>query len=145
MIDKQASMKIGKAGELRVASELLLRGFKPALTLEIDEADIILRHGLRIQVKTSSRNKNNSYTFTFKGWKRTESGDRKQEKHELQNIDFVILWAIDDNEFFIIPAGTIRARKASCLSISFPGQKTSKTRQFLLPYKNQWDLLWSGR
>jgi len=141
------SMIIGKAGELRVMSELLLRGFFPSLMLEISEADIILTNGIRIQVKSSflhhSKTAKNYYSFSFRGWKRDITGKRKQEKHELKNVDFIILWAIKDNIFFIIPAEKIRRRYS--WSIGYAHLSQRKKKSWLLEYENKWDLLSQGR
>jgi len=48
--------KIGKAGEYRVISELLLRGWNPMLASIDDGVDIILDNNKTIQVKTVSTN-----------------------------------------------------------------------------------------
>lgn len=144
------SMIIGKAGELRVMSELLLRGFFPSLMLEISEADIILTNSIRIQVKSSNlySRKTKRYTFNFRGWKRSISGVRKQEKHELKNVDFIILWAIEEDIFFIIPAEEIRKKYSwSITYIPFPKRRNNSKygRNWLMQYKNKWDLLSLGR
>jgi hypothetical protein len=134
-------MKIGKAGELRVASELLLRGFQPSLTLEINEVDIILNTGIKIQVKSSHITEKGYYTFSFKGWKRDSRNNRKQEKHQLTNTDFVILFAINENSFFIIPADKIRERFAYTLNYHPDGKRRGVNWELLTTHKNQWDLL----
>ena len=43
---------LGLAGELRVMSELLLRGHNPAKSYLENGADIILDNGTRIEIKT---------------------------------------------------------------------------------------------
>jgi len=141
------AMKIGKAAELRVASELLFHGFVPSLTLENSEIDIILTNGIRIQVKGSTlttwKGAAPRYVFNFKGWKRDENGVRRFEKHNLKNIDFVILWAIEDNLFFIFPVGEIRKRYS--YSIGFTPRTRTKRRgkncDLFMKYENKWNLL----
>lgn len=143
------SMRTGKAGELRVMSELLLRDFLPSLMLEISEADIILTNNIRIQVKSSHLNSflgdvNNRYYFSFKSWKRNKEGIRKQEKHKLENVDFIILWAIEENSFFIIPAEVVRKKKSYVIGYTpFPKRKYNSkyNRNWLMQYKNKWDSL----
>ena len=141
---------LGRAGELRVASELLLKGFDVSLMLVDGGADLILTNGNRIQVKTARLRETREhherkdktrlyyhayiYSFLFKGWKRDESGKRKQVAHKLENVDFIILWCIDDNYFFIVPIDKIRGK----INLSF-SRKTQT--HWICQYKNNWDLL----
>jgi hypothetical protein len=131
----------GRAGELRVASELFLRGFHPSLSLDNDEVDLILDNGLRIQVKTASLNEQGSFVFNFKGWKRI-GDERKQVRHELKKVDFIILWGIDEDLFLIFPKTELQNRMA--ITVPGTGPKRNRGRGIgrrYLFYKNQWDLL----
>lgn len=137
-------MKIGKAAELRVASELLLKGFNPSLMLEISEADIILTNGIKIQVKSAHINNIGRYCFNFKSWKKEINGKRKFKKHDLKNIDFVILWAIEDNMFFIFSAEEVK--RINSYSLGFmPNPQQRKISNYghdwFMQHKDKWDLL----
>ena len=136
------SMRIGKAGEYRVMSELLCRGFLPSLMPEISEADIILSNGEKIQVKSAHEKIDGSYNFSFKGWKREVDGNRKQKKHKLKNIDFIVLWAINISDFIIIPVEIIRKRN-SYITINYRPERKRKSnlQDIFQKYKNNWNLL----
>ena len=138
-----ASQK-GRAGELRVASELFLRGFRPSLSLDNDEVDLILDNGFRIQVKSASLNKRAAFSFNFKGWKRIGE-KRRQVRHELKKVDFIILWGIDEDLFLIFPKSELQNRTSITVPGAGPKQNQGRGigRRYLL-YKNQWDLLGQG-
>ena len=134
-----ANLALGKAGELRVASELLIRGHEVFFTLVDSGADLILGNGKRIQVKASHQ-KNCSldghyyprYTFSFKSWKKKAGC---YEPHSLEGIDFVILWAIEHDEFFVMPTEAIRGKYSVRL------QLTGVSHSIYLGFKAKWDLL----
>jgi hypothetical protein len=111
---KIGTVELGRAGELRVASELILRGFNPSLVLLDNGADIILENGTKIQVKTcGSLSKNNRcnkerYKFLLR------RGDGKIKY--TNECDYFILWCIDDNYFKVLP--TEEAIKKSVWSIN---------------------------
>ncbi len=48
-------LMLGKAGEFRVISELILKGHSPALVCCDNGIDIVLENGYKIQVKTSRK------------------------------------------------------------------------------------------
>lgn len=130
------NLSIGKAGELRVASELLIRGFEVHLSLVDYGSDLLLSDGTRIQVKAAHNLSHNywkykAYTFSFKKWK-NKNGHFKP--HALKDIDFIILWGIDDDLFFIIPAKVIRGKYSVRVSTS------SKRNQYSI-YKDKWEIL----
>ena len=132
-----ANLALGRAAELRVASELLLRGHEVFLTLVDSGADLVMGNGKRIQVKASHRVFNKSahypdYTFAFKSWR---SNEGKYEAHKLNNVDFVILWAVNDDKFFIIPADIVRGKYSIRLGLS--KRKWSE----YMPYESKWELL----
>jgi len=131
----------GRAGELRVASELFLRGFRPSLSLDNDEVDLILDNGFRIQVKAASLNKRGTFSFNFKSWRRIGE-ERKQVRHELKNVDFIILWGIDEDLFLIFPKSELQNRTSITVPGSGPKQNRGRGigRRYLF-HKNQWDLL----
>jgi len=132
---KVKARSIGMAGELRVMSELLLRGFNPAKSYLDNGVDLILENGCKIQIKTSHKNLSAEpkreharyqYHFNLQNW--------KTKKFCASNVDIVILWAIDDNIFFVIPALDI----AGISALSFvPSYKTQKMRKYI----NNWEIL----
>ena len=132
------NLHTGKAGELRVASELLLRGHQVYLTMVDSGIDIVLGNGKTIQVKSSMPRSNEShisprYTFTFRSWKR--------EPHRLDSVDFAILWAISHDTFFIIPTEILRGK----ITISVTPQRLHNSYNNRVNKYNrfagQWDLL----
>lgn len=99
---------IGKAGEHMVAGHLLLREI-PVSFPEVDTGvDIIAGNGIRVQVKSSHSRveRTNGYMFTMSA--RTPKNGHKQYrlKHREYHsfVDFMILWGIEDNRFWVIPA-----------------------------------------
>lgn len=135
--------KTGLAGEFRVMSELLLRGFNPAKSYLEDGADVILNdNGLRIEIKSAHRchsqrkaknkdknyNVRDSYSFTLMG------GARRQ-RQSLDGCDFLIAWCIDDDCFFILPKSIITSSTIAIIDVSGTG------RTKYSPYRNRWDLL----
>ena len=136
--ERKRAFLLGKAGELRVASELLLRGMDVSLSLVDSGVDLILTNGKRLQVKSARMIKRGKkryrYVFNFRTWKKQVDGDRKKEAHKLENVDFVILWAVDDDLFFIIPVETIRGKT----SININAR--NKDNKFMV-FKNNWSVL----
>ena len=134
MVSKQ---HIGLAGEFRVMSELLMRGHNPAKSYLENGADVILENGKRIEIKCSTkypstrrkdgRIAGEKYVFTLAG------GNRK--KQSLDNVDFVICWAIDDNIFYIIPSKVITGIAVSITDIS------SNAKNRYAPFRDNWALL----
>jgi len=121
----------GVAGELRVMSELLLRGFKPAKSYWDDGADLILSDGTQIEVKSTHlfeypEKSLSMYTFNLKG------GGRKLPQN-LDGCDFIILWCIEDNWFLIIPTNELTTVHIGISKLP----PTSKYHK----YKDAWHLL----
>ena len=127
------SGQLGLAGEFRVMSELLLRGHNPAKSYLEYGADIVLENGLRLEVKTGHQYdrlyKNNYHFFTATGHGQRVVGHR--------DYDFLVCWCFDADVFYIVPQGSIPARKRFTLSIS------PKSRYF--PFRGAWNLLEKGR
>ena len=134
------NLAIGKAGDLRVASELLLRGCDVFLTIVDSGSDLVLGNGKRIQVKTARRHyftqkgeyQCSRYTFSFKAWQRNE---KHYKCHALENVDFVILWAVEDDVFFIIPAEKVRGKYSVSLALG------RQNNSIYLAFKDKWDSL----
>jgi len=130
------NLALGKAGELRVASELLLRGYEVFLTITDTGVDLILGNGKRLQVKTArvnrlSKTNPNGYVFSLKAWCK-EGTPRKVQ--QFTDVDYLICWAVEDNAFFIIPTSYIRGKYAINI------HPDSKKSQFVA-FKNNWEIL----
>lgn len=125
--------KIGLAGEFRVMAELLLKGHNPAKSYLEQGADIVLENGLRIEVKSGHRchsnisgkyhTTRNNYSFVLK----------RAQARSLETCDFLILWCMDDDCFFIIPVGVITG---TCIGIA-----TISPKFKYFSYKDKWELL----
>ena len=129
------SNKIGLAGELRVMSELLLRGHNPAKSYLEEGADIVLENGLRIEVKSGHRCHYRQLAQSTKNYLFTLRSGRAKKPLSLCDCDFVVLWCIDDGCFFVIPRIKITTDSIGICRTSDDGK--SKWIQ----YKNKWDLL----
>ena len=136
------TLTVGKAGEYRVASELLLRGYKVYLDAIGDTAvDLVLDNGRKIQVKAAHRisaydkrhPEYTQYNFSFKSWNK-ESGHYLT--HPLKGISHIILWAIDDDIFFILPSKEVRGK----FGVRFGLGKRRSWSQYA-HFKNNWDCL----
>ena len=57
---------IGKAGELRVRAELLLRGLSCAVFDQDTGIDIVLENGKKLQVKTASKPFNDKKSYSWR-------------------------------------------------------------------------------
>ena len=115
-------------------SELLLRGYNPAIRAVDDGVDIVLESGKTIQVKTVGNRYQHYHrkycivTFSSASWSKG-----KQVKHSNGlKADFVIIWTILEDKIFIIPANIIGEK----VSITLGGKKTKYKK-----YLNNWDLL----
>jgi len=135
-MDKNA---IGRAGEYRVASELLQRGFNPMMASIDKGIDFVLDNSKTIQVKTVFRinypRRKNNATVSI-ATTRYVRGDRI---HEVRNIraDFYIIWVIPWDEFFIVPRNIV---KNIGITLSF----TKTNNEGLYRFKNCWNLLKNG-
>ena len=157
IIDKSLSPNsIGKAGELRVAFELLIRGFNPAIFYNDSGTDIILPNGKKIGIKTVSRPSysksahSTRYYISFghtrvkkvEGvWKRKYGFIDYSDK-----VDFWILWLAQDDMFYIIPY--LESVEKMTIAIETPDDlrtnakfKNYKSRSRYEKYKNNWEQL----
>ena len=122
---------IGLAGELRVMSELFLRGHNPAKSYLDNGIDLILEDGTKIQVKSSHRSNYHKrgymrYCFSFRGFGKND---------DLNKFDYAILWCIDEDVFYILKPDEIIYQS---LTISDVGKKANNR---LTPYRENWDTL----
>jgi len=130
MPDWVRSFNIGMAGELRVMSELILRGYNPAKSYLDNGIDLILEDGIKIQVKTTeSKRWNRQWAYRFL----ISKGEERRRIRLVDKIDFLIAYIIPDNCFFIIPAEEIGDKKNLLI------RPTESCKWF--KYKGKWDLL----
>ena len=127
-VDKRV---IGLAGELRVMSELLLRGHNPAKSYLDNGIDLILEDGTKIQVKSSHRSNYHKrgymkYCFSFRGFGKND---------DLSKFDYAILWCIDDDVFYILKSDEIIRQSLTIADTSVGA------RNKLAPHRSNWDVL----
>lgn len=148
---------IGKAGELRVRSELLIRGISCG-SLDFDDGtDIVLGNGKKIGVKTSSRPnkdvKNYSWKYSFsirvpqvRGAKDGLYTKKFTKRNYEGFVDFWVFWCVENDTFYIIPNSEIKQK----VSIVIPTPREERTyekhtwKESVSKYerfKNNWDLL----
>lgn len=119
--DPRSFSLVGKAGEYAVASQMLLRQlvtFFPAVDTGVD---LIAENGCRIQVKTSRKcvtyktlKKNSEGVYRFKfpkvRYRNTSTrsfvglGTKTSVKPFHEFCDVVVLWGVEENRFWIVPA-----------------------------------------
>lgn len=136
---------LGAAGELRVMSELVLRGSNPARTHIDHGVDLILETGIRIQVKTATRFKNKAnnstyYHFCVGGRYSLKNGQRNRKVSV--PVDFYIFWCVDDNDFYIIPDSVVKDRIGDTTYFQvdvYPNSPNQRGRYE--KYKNKWELI----
>lgn len=136
---KSESNALGIAGEFRVMSELLLRGFNPAKSYLDNGIDIILSNGKRIQVKSRRKQlvkKRYYYPVTLTS-ARYRKGKTKRASPDLKNLDFLIVWGIDSDDFYIIPKSEIGNKVA----FSIPLLPVQPIKNHFDQFKNCWNLL----
>ena len=131
---------IGKAGEYRVASELLQRGFNPMIASIDRGIDFILDNGKTIQVKTVFRTdypgRKNNATIDITTVRYVKGG--RIRGHKNLKADFYIIWVMPWSEFFIIPQEVVKNRGQT---LSFTKTNSPTANKGLYRFKNCWDLL----
>ena len=150
------SPMIGKAGELRVRSELLLRGLTPAVCDDDNGTDIIVaNNGKKLQVKTANKPHDNKsygwkYSFAIRQTRFRNSIDGKYERNFTRKdysgkADFFIFWCIEHDIFYIIPESEIGEKVSFVVPIPVEDRKyrinKRKSRSKYEKYKNAWELL----
>lgn len=107
------STSIGMAGNLRVASELLLRGLEVSLPVVDSGIDLYVEGIAKIQVKSAhamhfaSSHRQAAYNFNLaRGPKALGGGIATKSMPRIfsDKCDFVVCWGIDQNRFWIVPA-----------------------------------------
>lgn len=118
---------LASAGEHRVTAELLIRGLNVGVFSVDDGTDLITENNLSIQVKAARKNRG-CYQFSTKAWQRSKG--LTTLRPSALTVDYLILWAVDEDVFFIIPANIIRGQTGMTLSTS--GRKYAQ-------YINAWE------
>jgi len=106
MNKKMKSIIVGKAGEYRIMSELLMHNFNSIIPAIDEGVDVFLENGISIQIKTT-----NTYLISL-----TQTGvehGRQISKKRTFFADFMIVWVIPSDTFFIIPIEKIDTNKQS--------------------------------
>jgi len=121
----------GVAAELRIMSELVIRGFNPAKSYMDKGVDLILENGKKIQIKSanpqrSQQGRLNRCTFSL-----GRGNNKKKDGYKF--VDYYIFWAIGSKDFWVISAHVLKNK--SCFTI--PKRVSSK----YYIYKNNWEQL----
>lgn len=114
--NRNKSRLVGAAGVHRVASELLLRGMLPKFPAVDCGWDLEADGGVRLQVKCAHLSKTlsngkkafpeGSYTFHFSRRPTVRHNEVHRRTPPLfsEICEFVILWGIEQNRFWIVPS-----------------------------------------
>src|SRR6266849_2178341 len=110
----------GEAGNHRVASELLLRGHNVSFHAVDMGVDLVADDIVRIQVKSAHMvavpryaSSQPSYAFfLIRGPRAVGQGKSLKSEPRIfsKKVDFVILWGIEENRFWIVPAQLLDGR-----------------------------------
>lgn len=103
---------VGKAGEYRVASELILLGLHPAFPSIDLGYDLMVEHGVRIQVKSVQRRTKLGHANVlsyriFPSKRLTYDGNRlidRRDRKISDECDFVVVWGMEEDRFWVIPS-----------------------------------------
>ena len=129
-MQKLAPHALGIAGELRVMSELMLRGYNPAKSYLDNGIDIFLDNGKKVQVKTSLRKIDNHRSICYR--LNLQIGGKGNRRVALENkFDFLIGFLPLEDSFYIIPSKELGERTS--LNILLNGK--------FAQYKNNWEIL----
>lgn len=147
---------IGKAGELRVRSELMFRGISVAVFDFDDGSDMILKNGKKLQIKTSLKpyySKSSyswRYSFTVRQYqfRKGVSGKykRKYTRKNYDDIGFFVFYCVKDNLFFIVPEKEIGEKVSFALPTpdqlrSYKIHKKYISNSKYEKYKDNWEIL----
>lgn len=118
----------GAAGNLRVASELLLQGLNVSIPIVDMGVDVEVESTVRIQVKSAHLSKDKRHAnsgpsycfFLARGPKALGKGKSSpMVAREFSKVcDFVVLWGIEQSRFWIVPAVLLDGRYNVTLGLS---------------------------
>lgn len=110
----------GMAGNFRVASELLLRGFRVYMPAVDSGVDLLVNECVRVQVKSAHvkavpryAGAQPSYGFWLARGPKGLGGGRSTKtvaRIFSKTCDFVVLWGIEQGRFWIVPAALLDNR-----------------------------------
>lgn len=110
----------GQLGVHRVISELIARGHEPYLPVVDNGIDILLRSGIRLQIKTTRRETQHwrsvgswSFSLSIQSVGAQHRYTSKTRKFSEQ-VDFVILHAVEAARFWVVPAAVLDGRNTVC-------------------------------
>src|SRR6266705_1724172 len=115
----------GQAGVHRVLSELILLGHRPYIPSSDTGIDILLEHGVRIQVKSTMRAsahwrlKEGTFLFSLSKAAQVRGGKivvAMPPRIFSAVCDFVVLWAIEPDRFWVVPSGVLDRRHTITIS-----------------------------
>lgn len=146
---------IGKAGELRVRSELMFRGLTPAACDQDNGIDIIICDNKKtIQVKTSLKahysKKDYSYRYSFSirqsQFRSSKDGlyERVHTRKNYSGIDYFVFFCVEHDIFYIVPEKEIGEKVSFCIATPDKERKYNYYKEPVSKYekyKNNWDLL----
>jgi hypothetical protein len=103
---------VGRAGEFRVMSELMLRGHNPSMPAIDTGGDVVIENGIRIQVKTSQltrKGRRPQYSLGYYRFYLGEyKGNRIKKRDWSLDCDFFVFWCLDEDRFFIAPPSAVQ-------------------------------------
>lgn len=155
--NKIKSIHIGKAGELRVASELILRGLTAYIPVQDVGIDVIVgESGKKVQVKTaikpsySKRDYSWRYSFTIRPMVPRGSGKgtftRVRTRQDYAECDYFVFWCVQHNIFYVIPVNEVGIKVSFCISTpdeerTYKKHKETSGKSKYEKYKDAWNLL----
>lgn len=145
----------GQAGVYRVISELMLRGTNAYLPVVDVGVDLILGNGLKVQVKAARlrtqkyKTKGKVYIVGpayFWSLNCSQKGNsHKYVKRPIlysEQVDYMVLWGIDEDRFWIVPASIVD--DAGILTIYTKDSNTkykSLIAKSTIAFEDRWDLI----
>jgi len=112
-----------KAGEYSVAAQLLLRGHNPFFPAVDIGADVMLDSGVKVQVKSAHLRfqkgvyEQGAYWFKLATRAVVNKGavQKRVSRMFSHECDFVVLWGIEQNRFWVIPAALLDGHQSVCV------------------------------
>jgi len=160
-LDNGWTRRHGQAGVYQVASQLLLRGVNVYFPAVDSGVDLVTDSGIRIQVKMTHLARRarrdqqiyagGAYWFHFMQRKVVKGGKglmTVRGRDFASECDLVVLWGVDHNRFWIVPACELAECQCTVLAGVHNGAYKRATRpdsraQKIMNFENRWDLVTS--